>query len=77
MQAFGEWFDAAVAAAGALAVYYAVEVDVSPLGLAVGLVVATVVSVGSAAVVTRGADHDVRAVYQTAVAIAKKEVRFG
>jgi len=47
------------------------------IALALAGLVATVVSVGSAAVVTRGADHDAKAVYQTAVAIAKKEIRFG
>jgi hypothetical protein len=47
------------------------------IALALAGLVATVVSVGSAAVVTRGANQDAQSVYQTAVAIAKKEIRFG
>jgi hypothetical protein len=47
------------------------------IALAMAGLVATVVSVGSAAVVTRGANQDAQSVYQTAVAIAKKEIRFG
>jgi hypothetical protein len=47
------------------------------IALALAGLAATVVSVGSAAVVTRGANHEARPVHQSAVAIATKEIRFG
>ena len=47
------------------------------IALALAGLVATFVSLGSAAVVTQGADQNAQAVYQSAVAVAKTELRFG
>ena len=47
------------------------------IAFALAGLVATFVSLGSAAVVTQGADQNAQAVYQSAVAVAKKEIRFG
>jgi putative flippase GtrA len=47
------------------------------IAFALAGLVATFVSLGSAAIVTQGADQNAQAVYQVAVAVAKKEIRFG
>lgn len=47
------------------------------IALALAGLVATFVSLGSAAIVTQGAGQNAQAVYQSGVAVAKKEIRFG
>ena len=47
------------------------------IALALAGLVATFVSLGSAAIVTQGADESAKGVYFAAIAVAKKEIRFG